>query len=159
MHDWRQYNRFKYTYLFVSDKFFQKNAYFWYEKNYWFLAHLTRRHKWTPLIRICPLFVLVVDIVVVVLVVGVIVVVVVNCSHFHLLLQNHRVNFNQKFCPFPRGDNNEIGKIHWRNLNKSASQEPLQFQSNLAQSILGWRGFKFHQMKGPALFQGEIITK
>ena len=42
----------------------------------------------------------------------------------------------------------------------SSSSEPLgQFQPNLAQSILGWRGFKFVQMKGPALFQGEIITK
>ena len=42
----------------------------------------------------------------------------------------------------------------------SSSPEPLgQFQPNLAQSILGWRGFKFVQMKGPALFPGEIITK
>ena len=42
----------------------------------------------------------------------------------------------------------------------SSSPEWLgQFQPNLAQSILGWRGFKFVQMKGPALFQGEIITK
>ena len=42
----------------------------------------------------------------------------------------------------------------------SSSPEPLsQFQPNLAQSILGWRGFKFVQMKGPALFQGEIITQ
>ena len=42
----------------------------------------------------------------------------------------------------------------------SSSPKPLgQFQPNLAQSILGWRGFKFVQMKGPALFQREIITK
>ena len=42
----------------------------------------------------------------------------------------------------------------------SSSPEPLgQFQPNLAQSILGWMGFKFVQMKGSALFQGEIITK
>ena len=42
----------------------------------------------------------------------------------------------------------------------SSSPEPLgQFQPNLAQSILGWKGFKFVQMKGPALFPGEIITK
>ena len=42
----------------------------------------------------------------------------------------------------------------------SSSAEPLgQPQSNLAQSILMWRGFKFVQMKGAALFQGEIITK
>ena len=45
-------------------------------------------------------------------------------------------------------------------LKKSSSPEPLnQFQPNLAQSILGWQGLKFVQMKGPALFQGEINTK
>ena len=33
------------------------------------------------------------------------------------------------------------------------------FQPNLAQNILGWRGFKFVQIKGPASFQGEIIAK
>ena len=45
-------------------------------------------------------------------------------------------------------------------LFSTSSQEPLgQFQPNLAQSILGWRGFNFVQMKGPALFQGEIIMK
>ena len=44
--------------------------------------------------------------------------------------------------------------------SSSSSPEPLgHFQPNLAQSILGWRGIKFVQMKGPALFQGEIITK
>ena len=42
----------------------------------------------------------------------------------------------------------------------SSSPELLgQFQPNLAQSILGWWGFKFVQMKGPALFRGEIIMK
>ena len=42
----------------------------------------------------------------------------------------------------------------------SSSPEPLgQFQPNLTQSILWWRGFKFLQMKGPVLFQGETITK
>ena len=45
-------------------------------------------------------------------------------------------------------------------LFSTSSQEPLgQFQPNLAQSILGWRGFKFVQMKGHALFQGERIAK
>ena len=35
----------------------------------------------------------------------------------------------------------------------SSSQEPLsQFQPNLAQNILGWRGFKFIHMKGPGPF-------
>ena len=41
-----------------------------------------------------------------------------------------------------------------------SSQEPLgKFQPNLAQSILGWWIFRFVQMKGPTLFQGEIIRK
>ena len=39
----------------------------------------------------------------------------------------------------------------------SSSLEPLgQFQPNLAQSILGWRGCS---NGGPAIFLGEIITK
>ena len=42
----------------------------------------------------------------------------------------------------------------------SSSPAPLgQFQANLAQRILGWRGFKLVQIKGPALFQREIIMK
>ena len=50
----------------------------------------------------------------------------------------------------------------WRKLftYSSSSPEPLvQFQPNMAQGILGLRGFKFVQMKEPALSQGEIITK
>ena len=42
----------------------------------------------------------------------------------------------------------------------SSSPEPLgQFQPNLAQSIPGWRGFKFVKMKGHTLSKGEIIWK
>ena len=42
----------------------------------------------------------------------------------------------------------------------SSHQEPLgQFQPNLRKIILGWRGFKFPQMKSHILFQGEILTK
>ena len=45
-------------------------------------------------------------------------------------------------------------------INQSSSTEPLgHFQPNLAQSIVGWRGFKFVQMKGSPLFQGEIIRE
>ena len=43
-------------------------------------------------------------------------------------------------------------------LFSSSSQEPQgQIQPNLVQSILGWSGLKFFQMKGHALIQGEII--
>ena len=42
----------------------------------------------------------------------------------------------------------------------SSSPEPLgKFQSNLAQSILKWRGFKFVQMNGHALIHKEVVTK
>ena len=43
-------------------------------------------------------------------------------------------------------------------LKSSYSEQLGQFQPNLAHSILGWMGFKFVQVKGPALFQGEIIA-
>ena len=33
------------------------------------------------------------------------------------------------------------------------------FQPNLAQSNFGWRNFKFSQIKGNALFQGDMIKK
>ena len=47
----------------------------------------------------------------------------------------------------------------WRKtFTSSSSPEPQgQFQPNSAQIILVWRWFKFVQMKGPALFQGDII--
>ena len=49
----------------------------------------------------------------------------------------------------------------WRKLFTISyfSPEPLgRFQPNLAQSILGLRGFKFVQMKSPVLFQGETTS-
>ena len=54
--------------------------------------------------------------------------------------------------PFPRGDNYEITTL---TTFKNLSPEPL----DQWQSILGRREFKFVQMKGHALFQGEIIMK
>ena len=118
--------------------------------------------KWAFLIKMCPLSV------VAILIVNV----GFNVSHFHL--QNHKANFNQTWhkatfswvkgiqvCsnegprPSPRGDDYKIAKI-----KKSSSTETLsQFQPNLAQCIIGWRGFRFVQIKGHALSQKEIITK
>ena len=75
------------------------------------------------------------------------------------LLQNHWANFSQT-ChnvlgegdsslykrrppPFPRRNNYKIVKIHWWNLKKSSSPEPLsQFQQILAQSIPCVRGIQ-----------------
>ena len=52
--------------------------------------------------------------------------------------------FKRRAHPFPRADNYEIAKIHWKILKISSSPEPLG-QLNLAQSILGWMGFNFVQ--------------
>ena len=71
----------------------------------------SQRLKWAFLITICLL--------------SVVVVVVVNFSHFLLLLHNHWANFNQTSLgegdssfegpdPFPRVDNYDIVKVHWR---------------------------------------------
>ena len=52
-----------------------------------------------------------------------------------------------------------MGKIHGRNWKNSSSPELQgQFQPNLTQCILGWRVFKFLQMKGHAFFEGKIKT-
>ena len=61
---------------------------------------------------------------------------------------------------FPWETNYEKAKIHKRNFLKSSSREQRgQFQPNLAQCTLAGMGFTFVQMKGPAYFQVEIITK
>lgn len=39
----------------------------------------------------------------------------------------------------------------------TSSERLGQFQPNLAESIIGWRGFKFVQMKDHTLLKGEII--
>ena len=79
-----------------------------------FLAHQRQGFKWTFLIKTSLLSA---------------VVVVINFSYFYLLLQNHWANFIQTWHktftdegdssflnegpdPFPRGDNNEIAKVH-----------------------------------------------
>ena len=97
-------------------------------------------------------------------------------NFYNLLLQNHQANFNQTlhrasigegiqvcsnegFSPFPRGDNNEIAKIHWQIYKIFFSRTTGPISTNLPQSIIGCRGFKSIQMKGFTLFQGEIFTK
>ena len=99
----------------------------------------------------------------------VVIVVVVHFSHFHLLFQNHWINFNQTWHktslsegdssffkwrarPFPRVENYKLAKIHWRNLKHLLLQNKQgQFQPILAQCILGG----FVQMKGPDLSKGR----
>ena len=71
----------------------------------------------------------------------------------HPWLKGIQVCSNKGPCPFPRGcwlkNCENISRIFWRTT--------CQFQPNLAQSILFWRGFNFIQMKGHVLFQGEVI--
>ena len=132
-----------------------KKQYLFWQTEYFdlsFLAHLSWKLKWAFLIAfrpssVCPS---------------------VNFSYFRLLLQNHWANFNQTCHKASLGEGNSSlfkwrappfskGRLLRNSENKltkfkKSSPEPLsQFQPNLAQSILGWRGFKFVQIKGPAL--------
>ena len=82
--------------------------------------------------------------------------------HFFLLesfFQRHQVTFSHwNFsvvchlccCPFAL-------LLLWTfhiSINASSPEPSCQFQPNLAQSLLGWREFKFVQMNGHTLFQG-----
>ena len=63
---------------------------------------------------------------------------------------------------FPRGNKNEIAKMHWQNLkNNHKIIIIIKFKKNqqdLAQSILGWWWFMFLKLKRYALFQGIMNT-
>ena len=105
----------------------------------------------------CPL-----SVVVVVVIVGVF----VNFSLFHFHLQNHWANFNQtlhmhpwlkgiQFClnekprPFLRGDNQEIVKIHWRNLKIFFSRTTGPISTKLGTKYLWDKGIKLCSNEGP----------
>ena len=123
-------------------------SYFWVISP--FLAHLSRRLKWAFLITISPVSVVVV------------VVVVVQISQYHLLLQNHWANLihtnypwlkgiqvcsNEGPRPFPRGDNNEIAKIHWQILKIIISRTTGPILTKF------WTNhIKFEQMERPNIF-------
>ena len=103
---------------------------------------------------------------------SVVLIVVVNFSHFHLLLQNHWTNFNQSRhkasldevdfwvkgiqvcssevpCLFPRGDNNEIAKVNWRNFKNLLIQDMwANFNQTWHNAYLG-KGFQDCSNKGP----------
>ena len=119
------------------------------------LAHLTSRLKWAFLIKICQLSVVIVVVVVVVMV-------VINFSNFHLLLQNHWANFNQTWHKASLGKGNS-SLFKWRaqpfsknTLTKSSSPEPLgQFQPNLSQCVLGWRGIQVCSNEGLPFYKGD----
>ena len=67
-------------------------------------------------------------------------------------MQGIQICSNKGLWPFPRGIITKLRK-YINKFEKSSSLELLgQFQPNLAQSILGWRG----NMKDPVLFQGKF---
>ena len=91
----------------------------------------------------------------------------VNFSHFHLLLQNHRANFNLaqsilgwkglKFfnegsCFFPRGDNYKIVIIHWRNLKISSFRTTGLISTKLGTKHPWVKGIQVCSNEGPCLF-------
>ena len=57
--------------------------------------------------------------------------------------------------PYPRWDNYELAKMYWQIFPRTS----VQISTKLSTKHIGWREFKFIQMKGQANFQGEIITK
>ena len=97
------------------------------------------------------------------------VVVVVNFSHFRLLLQNHwasstklgtmhpwvkgiQVCSIEGPCPFPRGDNYEIAKIHWKNLKIFFSKTTEPISTKLGTMHPWVKGIQFCSNEGPRTF-------
>ena len=72
-------------------------------------------------------------------------------------------NISLPFSEFFESDGISISSSLSKNihtfLKNSSPVQLIRFQPYFAQSILGWKGFKFVQMKGSTPFQGAIITK
>lgn len=56
-------------------------------------------------------------------------------------------------------DQNLSGILKLFTSSTSSVEPPDQFQPNLPQCILGWRGIKYAEMKGNVLFPGQIMKK
>lgn len=65
------------------------------------------------------------------------------------------VSSNEGSCRFPRGENNEIAKIHKRDIKIFFSRTFWPISTKHGTNILGWREFKFLQMK-VHVFYNEI---
>ena len=77
----------------------------------------------------------------------------------NLWLKGIQVCSNEGPRFFPRGDNYEIAKIHWQNLKEIFCTTTGPISTKLSTNIIiGWKGLKFVQIKGHALFLEEIIT-
>ena len=69
-----------------------------------------------------------------------------------------QVCLNEGPCSISRGDGSENVKLYWKKRNEKIISLG-QFQPNLAQTIFGYSGFMFVQIKGHIFIQGEIIAK
>ena len=79
-----------------------------------------------------------------------------HCSGVHPWVKGILGCSNEEPHNFLRGDNYEIVKIY--KIKKIfISRTTVQFQPNLLQHVIGWRVFKFVQMKGHALFQKNYV--
>ena len=77
------------------------------------------------------------------------------------LVKGIQICSNEGSCPFSRGDNYEIVKIRTlTNLKNHLLQNHwADFNQTWHKSSFGVGDSSFFQMKGPALFPGELITK
>ena len=60
---------------------------------------------------------------------------------------------------FPRGDNHEIPKIHWRNFKIFFSSTIWPISTTFGTKHSWWRGFKFVQIKGHTLFAHNVYQQ
>ena len=76
----------------------------------------------------------------------------------HPWVKGSQVCSNEGPHLFPGGDNYKIAKIHLRRIKVFFSKSLGQFQPNLAQCILGWRGFKLVLLKVPLTIHRREIN-
>ena len=75
------------------------------------------------------------------------------------MVERIQICSNERLYLSPWEDNSEIVKLFWKYLEIFFSWSTGSISTNLAQYIPVWRGFKFNQMKGHILPQGEIMAK
>ena len=63
-----------------------------------------------------------------------------------------RICSNEGPCPFPRGDNYELAKIHWRNLKIFISRTARPISTKLGTKHPWVMGIQFYSNEGPRPF-------
>ena len=77
----------------------------------------------------------------------------------HPWMKGIQVCSNERPCPFLKGNNYEIAKIHWRNLKIFFSRTTKPISTKLGTKHPWVKGIQVCSNEGPAFFQGEMITK